>query len=64
MNISHILIIAGILVLIIVLCRIIAGRAGLRTESPEKQAGRQGEKLASIVITETFDEKDVLLNNV
>ena len=64
MNISHILIIAGILVLIIVLCRIIAGRAGIRTESPEKQAGRQGEKLASIVITETFDEKDVLLNNV
>ena len=56
--------IGAILAAVGVISWLISARGRVRFESPEKRAGRQGEKLASIVITETFDEKDVLLNNV
>ena len=56
--------IGAILVAVGVISWLISARGRVRFESPEKRAGRQGEKLASIVIRETFDEDDVLLSNV
>lgn len=54
-----------IFALIILVGVIIALRTGSRfIETPEKRAGRMGEKVAASLIKEVLTEEDILLNNV
>ena len=63
-NFSGIVSIFAFLAVFIIVLIIFSHIFGLRIESPERRAGRLGERFASSLIRETLEEDDVLLTNV
>ena len=64
MDFSVIVSIFIFLAVFVIILIIISRVFGLRIESPERRAGRLGERFASSLISETLEEGDVLLTNV